>query len=579
MVRLIGWEAKRVKLFSSDITALRQRLDKKSSELKKERQPHENKWREIRDYFEPECGRALDGISAGHTDADESAIVNSAPRLTAQRCASGMQGGITNPASQWFGLRAVNEDLAEQTDVMGYGQSCASRMASTMSQSNFYVVFHQMYHQSCLFGNTAALLVPDDELIARMIFCDVGSFWMAADKSGKVARLLRCFHFTVDQIVDEFSEAAIEGDSVLLNAKKNNSEEEFVVWHLVEPNDGTCKDVLKERTYSSFYWHDGSPRDCMLAIRSFDYNPIIAPRWYLMRGVYGFGCGHIVLNDNKELQGLEEDSLYGIAQGVKPALQAPSTMRDDIINLEPGGMTYVDPTEVGRGSGVRRLFDDKFNVEQVEMKARQMEQRIDKAFFVDLFAMLLNLSTQPREMTARQVNELSREKMSLLGPVLTRMNSDMLDPVVEGLYQIMLEARAFKELPESLQGESLTTEYISVLHTEQQAAMRLGGIIKFIDLVQMVAMVAPESVDKFDGDQALDEGGKALSVAASVVRSDREVDALRGRRAQAQQQQQQMMAEAEMMKSGPQALKTLSETDGGSGGNLLDSIRQGGFLG
>lgn len=540
-----------------------------------ERRPRESKWKDIRDYFEPECGRCLDGYDSNYKDADESCINNSDPRLTAQRCAAGMQGGITNPATRWFGLRAVNENIAEQTDVMRHTQKCASRMAVVMAQSNFYIAFHQMYHQDGLFGNTAALLVADDDLTARMIFCDIGSFWFSADKSGRVVRMLRCFRWTAEQIVGEFSEAAIKGDSVLEQALKDGSDDEFTLWHLVEPNDRRCEDVLQDKPFASYYWRDGTSDERMLGIRSFGYNPIIAPRWYLIRGVYGYGCGHMVLNDNKELQGLEDDLLFGVAQGVRPSLQAPNTMREELINQDPAGMTYVDPAEMRPGAGVRRLFEGQLELNPVADKSRQMEDRIKKAFFVDLFAMLLNLSTQPREMTARQINELSREKMSLLGPVLTRMNNDMLDPVIEGLYYIMRSKELFDEIPDSLKGEPLVAEYISVLHTEQQAAMRLGGIIKFIDLVSMVASVVPDAVDKFDGDQALDEGGKALSVSADVVRSDLAVDKRRKARAQRDARAADMAAQAEMIRSGPGALKTLSETPMG-GGNMLEAAASGG---
>jgi len=560
-------------LFKSDIQALRKKWEKKASSLKKERQPREAKWKEIRDFFEPETARALDGPGNDVNDADESRINNSYPRLVAQRMSSGMQGGITNPATQWFNLISVDESIAEQSNVKNFVQETARRMASVLSKSNFYLVFILKYLQSGLFGTSCSILVPDDEFTARMIFCDLGSFWIAVDNRGRVNVLLRRSEYSANQLVGEFGEESVKDDTDVQKALKDKSEKLFVVWNLVEPNDGSSPDIAKGRKFASYYWRDGSGDKMALAIRSYGYNPIICPRWYLISGAYGYGCGHIALNDNKSLQAMEEDSLFGIAMEARPPSKAPTSMREEVINAHPGGVTYYDEIDAGRGgSSFGKLFDYRFEIEQVESKIRQTEGRIDKAFYTDLFAMILNLSMQPREMTARQISELSQEKMSLLGPVLTRMNTDMLDPLIDGLYAIMESKDQLPELPDVLKGKQLAAEYISVLHTEQQSAMRLGGIIKLADIIAMVLPAAPDAADKFDGDQAIDEAGKALNVAANVVRSDSKVAERRAARAEAEQRNMQAMAQAELLRSAPKGVKDLSEAQMAGGGSALDGL-------
>ena len=564
-------------LFKSDIAELRKMWQKKAAALKKERTPREARWKEIRDYFEPETARALDGPGNQYKDADESCINNSYPRLIVHRMSSGMQGGITNPATVWFNLRCVNEKIAEQANVKTFVQETAKRFAVILSKSNFYLIFILKYLQAGLFGTSCSILVPDEDLTARMIFCDLGSFWVSVDNRERVDTMLRRSEYTANQLVKEFGEAAVKDDEDVQSALRDKTEKTFVVWNLIEPNDGSSKDIQASRPFASYYWRDGSADGMCLAIRSFGYNPIICPRWYLFGGAYGYGCGHIALSDNKMLQNMEEDSLFGIAMEARPPSKAPSHMREEVINANPGGVTYYDEQVTGpRGdSGLSKLFDYRFEVEQVESKIRQAEGRIEKAFFTDLFAMILNLSVQPREMTARQVSELSQEKMSLLGPVLTRMNTDLLDPVIDGLYAICEERGVLPELPQVLEGEQLAAEYISVLHTEQQSAMRLGGIIKLADVLAMILPVAPEAADKFNGDAAIDEAGKALNVAAAVVRSDREVGERRAAREEAMQREAQAAAQAELMRAGPRGAKDLSEAKLGSGGSMLDALGMG----
>ena len=77
-----------------------------------------------------------------------------------------------------------------------------------------------------------------------------------------------------------------------------------------------------------------------------------------------------------------------------------------------------------------------------------------------------------------------------------------------------------------------------------------SGAVAISNLFEMLLpmlQAAPEIVDKFDFEQAVDELAQRLGVPASVIRSDETVAAMREARAQAQAAQQQQMAEAQML--------------------------------
>lgn len=560
--------------FRTDTANLRRRLDRRAASLKREREPHETVWKEIRRHFEPQFGRPIDNPAGAPADRnatlEDSAIINSHPRLALSRLGAGMHGGITSPSTQWFRLVVDDPSVSERPDATDWLDDLTQDMSGVFSRSNTYLTLHQSYLH-LVFGNSCFLVVPDPDTTLHTLLLDEGSYWLAADRKGRVNTLLRCFSFTASQIRDEFGDAAAQADnSVAQSLARQADDDNFTVWNLIMPNDGSASpDIPKDRPFLSVYWRDGSPADTVLDIRSYSYNPIIAPRWHVLSGVYGFGPGHIALSDAKELQKLEADRLKAIAKITEPPVTVPESMRDEPINTFPGGITYrkdggLDPE---RRPSVAPLYEVNPDLSHISAIIAEVERRIDQNFFVDLFAMMLNLNQRPKQMTAREVNELAAEKMALLGPVLSRLNVDMLDPLIEAAYAIMLAAGRVQPPPEALNAQPITVKYVSILHTEQQSTSRLGAMIRLTDFLALVSPASPECADKLDADQAVDEAAKVLAVPSRIIRPDQQVADIRRQRDQARQ----AAVQAEALKAAPglaSAAKTLSETTSPPGSAL-----------
>lgn len=553
---------------------LRRTLAARAASLKRERVPHESVWTSIRQNFEPAFGRSINQLTATNADRnaplDDSAIINSHPRTALSRLGAGMQGGITSPASQWFRLTISDGKTSERTDVREWLDEVTKTIAAAFAKSNIYTTLHQTYLHLGAFGTSAALIIPDDEADMHAIFLDAGSYWIAADRRGGISTLLRAFQFTASQIRDEFGAEAAAADTAVSNAlAANRHEDTFLIWHLIQPNDGSFE-VPDTHPFVSIYWRDASSEDTILAVRSFSYCPILAPRWQILNGSYGFGPGHVSLSDAKELQRLETDSLKSLALLNDPPLTAPASMRQDAVNTFPGGITYYDPLGSDKPA-ITPLYEVRPNIEHLEAKIRQVESRIDRNFFNDLFAMMLNLNQRPKQMTAREVNELAAEKMALLGPVLTRLNTDLLDRLVDAAFAILLESNRFPAPPEILLGQPLNVQYVSILHTEQQSVSRLGSMIRLCDFIAMIAPASPDCVDKIDADQAIDEASQVLAVPARVIRSDAAVAKIREARAAQQQAAMQAEAASRLIPGAAKAARDLGETSAAPG-SLLSNL-------
>lgn len=569
--------------FKADTTELTGWLAKRKASLEAARLPHETVWKDLREHFEPDYGKALNR-SSDNPDNDTAArddgkILNSEPRTQLARMAAGMQGGITNPARSWFRLGVDNRTVSDSAAARDWLSRNTQAMETKIARSNAYTVFHQKYgHMGC-FGNACSLLVRGEGNGIHLHIIDEGSYWIADNHRQRVTTLLRVKDFTADQMAEEFGEGWLP-QKVKDARAAGKGEDRFEVWNLICPNDGSArfKDVNARKPFVSVYWMNGCGAEFnsgVLAVRPFSYNPILCPRWSLGSGVYGTGPGHVGLGDAKELQRLERDSLKVLASEADPAMAAPESMKGRPINTFPGGVTYYPDLSSGREAGpVTRLFETRMSVKDLEYKSEQVVNRLRRIFFADLFAMMLGLSQMPKEMTARQVNELASEKMALLGPVLTRMNQDLLDPFIEGVFTIMEENGEITPPPDILAGQELKVIYVSVLHTEQQSSSRLGSMFKLADFVGVVAPMSPSCVDKIDVDQAIDEAAESLAVPAGIIRDDKDVSALRQARAEQAQAQMQAEQAAKAVPGAARAVRDLGATRMGDG-TALDAVAAG----
>ena len=170
-------------------------------------------------------------------------------------------------------------------------------------------------------------------------------------------------------------------------------------------------------------------------------------------------------------------------------------------------------------------------------------------------------------MTAREVVERHEEKMLALGPVLERLEWELLTPAIERIYTIMEDAGKIPEPPEEIQGQELKIEYVSIL-AQAQRMMGLKSVEQLVSFAGSLAAVSPEVMDVIDMDTAVREYGDMVGSPQKILRGEKDVQALRAQRAQRtmqMQQEQQEAAAVQTLSQGAQGAKTLSEIDPGSG--------------
>ena len=144
----------------------------------------------------------------------------------------------------------------------------------------------------------------------------------------------------------------------------------------------------------------------------------------------------------------------------------------------------------------------------------------------------------------------------MLGPVLERLHTELLDPLVTNCFAFMVEKDLIPEPPEELQGRELNVEYISVL-ADQQRNSAVSGIIKTVQEIGMIGQFKPEALDKLDVDATIDMLADMNSVPPSMIVAGNKVALVRNQRAEQEQaamQQQQAINAAQGLKDLSQAV-------------------------
>ena len=279
----------------------------------------------------------------------------------------------------------------------------------------------------------------------------------------------------------------------------------------------------------------------------------MAPRWAVTgEDAYGSSPGMDALGDTKALQLLERRKAQAVDKIVNPPMRAPSSLLNGRASLLPGDVTYVDVVQGGQ-QFAPVLEVPPLAVQVLGQEIARHEGRINAAFYADLWLMLSDAGGQ---MTAREVAERHEEKMLQLGPVLERLQDELLDPLIDRAFALLGRTGQLPLAPEELQGQDLRVEYVSVL-AQAQKLLGTASVERLASFAGNLAAAKPEVLDKLNADRLLEEYAAMLGTKPDLLLTSEEVEAKRARRAQAAAMQQQQQAALATV----QGARTLAQTD------------------
>lgn len=531
--------------------SLKQQLNKQLSQLKAERLSFEPHWRELSDFTRPRSTR-FTASEVNRGDRRNSKIIDPAAVMAARTLSSGMMSGITSPARPWFRLATPDRDLMDYGPVKLWLETVEQRMNEVFNRSNLYQSLPLMYEDLGTFATGAMAVVADPQRVIRTVPFPTGSFYIANGADLSVDTAVREFSMTVRQVITEFGMDAVS-DTVKSQWNSGQYGQWVNVVHAVYPNldRQTGKLEAKHKAYKSVYYEATSTDDKLLRESGYDEFPIMAPRWEVNgEDVYGSSCpGMVALGSVKALQLLQRRKAQMIDKITNPPLQAPASIKSQRISTIPGGINYLPMADVN--NQIKPLFQIPANGTNGLLEDIQdTRQIIDHAYFVDLFRMMQTVNT--RSMPVEAVAEMREEKLLMLGPVLQRLDSELLDKLINRTFSVMAENNLLPVPPDEMQGMQLKVEYISVM-AQAQKAIGVSSIERFIGFTSGIGRFKQEALDKINVDETIDAYAASIGVPPSVVATNEQVAQIRENRAQQQSMAQQMqMAQAAV--GGAQAL-------------------------
>ena len=511
-------------------------LLRRLSKLEQQRSTWESHWQELADYMRP---RKADITQTSQTPGKKRTeqIFDGTAVRAAEMLSASLHGMMTNMSTSWFSLRYRDGDLQLDDEAREWLLSAEDAMYTAFHRSNFQEQIQELYDDLVVFGTATMMIEPDDNNNFRFSTRHIAEVYLAENAHGRVDTVYRKFKMSARAAIDEFGAENITDR--IKETEKRDPYEQVEIIHVVQPRNE--RDPLKlnktNKPFLSMYLDKEDQQ--VLAESGYDEFPFVCPRWLKSSTELGYGrsCGMTALADTKVLNRMSEVNLRAAQKMTDPPLMVPDDGFMLPIRVVPGGLNFyrsgtrdrLEPLQIGSNTPVA------LNMEE------QRRQAVRSAFYVDH----LQLNQGPN-MTATEVLQRTEQSMRMLGPVLGRLQSELLQPMINRCWAIMSKQEAFPQPPEFLQGAGdIEIEYVSPLARAQRKG-DAQSLVQLMEFMQPLMAIDPGIADFLDMDGMAQHLIKTLSIPATVVRGEQEVLGKRDERA-AEQAQQAEMAEAMQM--------------------------------
>ncbi|MDC0531946.1 portal protein [Candidatus Pelagibacter ubique] len=521
-----------------ELRKLAAELKNNLSRLMEKRSTWESHWQEIADLMLPRKAEITKERARG--DKRSTQIFDATGIHSLELLAASLHGMLTSSANRWFSLRYKEAVLNENDEAREWLEDSIDKMYLAFARSNFQQEIFENYHDLIAFGTSCLMVEEDEDDIIRFSARHIKEIYIEENKKGLIDNVYRKFKLTVDQAMQKFGPENLSKE--INNTHKSNPYDEVEICHIVRPRfsyDGSKQDKKNMKFQSIYFEHS---TDHIISVGGFNENPYVVSR-YLKSSteIYGRSPSMNALPDVKVLNKMVEHGLKAAAKMIDPPLLVPDDSMLAPVRMTPGSLNYyrsgsrdrIEPLNIGQNTTVT------LNAENARREA------IARMFHVDQLQIQSN-----RTMTATEVLQRNEEKMRILGPVMGRIQSELLEPMINRVFSIMLRNRLFREAPPILANQEIDIEYVSPMALAQKG-QELQNVMRGLELFGSLAQTMPV-MDYIDENGLVKQLVQTLGLPARMIKSDKEVQGIRMERQEAQQQQMQMqqqMAESEMAKN------------------------------
>ena len=493
--------------------------------LKTGRQNWETHWQEVADYMQPRKADVTKTRSRG--DKRTELIFDSSPIQAVELLAASLHGMLTNPSTPWFSLRYKDEGLDADDEAKLWLEGVTDTMYTAFNRSNFQQEIFELYHDLITFGTAAMFIEEDQSDLLKFSTRHINEIYVTENDKGRIDTVYRKFKITLRAAAQQFGEGLSE------EAKRRVDKDPFDeidILHAVYPRQdfNPTKKDKKNMEFESVYVEYKNGNE--LSVGGFVEFPFVVPRYLkASHEIYGRSPAMTALPDVKMLNEMSKTTIKAAQKQVDPPLLVPDDGFLLPVRTVPGGLNFyrsgtrdrIEPLNIGANNPLG------LNMEE------QRRTAIRNVFYVDQL-----LLQQGPQMTATEVIQRNEEKMRLLGPVLGRLQSELLKPMIDRCFAILLRNNQFAQAPDFLSGQDIEIEYVSPL-AKAQKSTELSSITRAIEILGSLANVAPV-FDYINFDALVKHVADLVGVPQKVLKLQSQVNAEREQQAQLAEQQAQM---------------------------------------
>jgi hypothetical protein len=499
---------------------------------KSKRYNFDHHWQEVADLVLP-----TREFNATYTPGEKrrNRIFSDVAPEAADSLASALAGMLTNTSTRWFSLAPSNPRLKQNSSVKKYLHDATHLMLEYFdsADSGFAVASHEMYLDLVCFG-TGIMTVTDGQHGPRFQAKALQNFYLVDDDQGNMVEVYRYFKLPILEAYETFGDDLSEKT---LRAIKDgdldySKEIEFVHVVLKRYERDPAKIDNLNKPYASYYVELTGRH--IVSESGFDRIPYLTPRWSKApEETYGRSPAMKVLPGIKVANVMARNILEACELAIRPPIMMPANSIEGPLRTSPGSLIYY---RQGTRDFPRPLVSGA-NPGVGEALLQRQEARIEQAFFLDKLR-----TPQNDRMTATEIMQRRQESLMFASPMLARLYSEFLDPLIGHTFESMVRAGVIPDAPEALQGRSLAVEYRSPMATSKRAA-HTQSFMQAMQAVAPLVQVNPGVVQNLDSDRAFRDIFDAQSVDPSYLKDAREVEMMRQQ--QAQMQQAAMQAEVQ----------------------------------
>jgi hypothetical protein len=503
--------------------------------LKTGRQNWETHWQEVADYMQPRKADVTRTRSKG--DKRTELVFDSSPIQAVELLAASLHGMLTNPSTPWFSLRYKDQGLDMDDEAKLWLEGVTETMYTAFNRSNFQQEIFELYHDLITFGTAAMFIEEDQGDLLKFSTRHINEIYITENDKGRIDTVYRKFKITLRAAAQQFGNSLSEEAR---NKVEKDPFDEIDILHAVYPRQdfNPTKKDKENMEFESVYVEYKNGNE--LSVGGFVEFPFVVPRYLkASHEIYGRSPAMTALPDVKMLNEMSKTTIKAAQKQVDPPLLVPDDGFLLPVRTVPGGLNFyrsgtrdrIEPLNIGANNPLG------LNMEE------QRRTAIRNVFYVDQLLM-----QQGPQMTATEVIQRNEEKMRLLGPVLGRLQSELLKPMIDRCFAILLRNNQFAQAPDFLSGQDIEIEYVSPL-AKAQKGTELSSITRAIEILGSLANVAPV-FDYINFDALVKHVADLVGVPQKVLKLQSQVNAEREQAAQQQEQMAQMQQLQQVAKAG-----------------------------